>query len=119
MEDGWFVSNLFVVNGLRLAISFPRSAWECRPRRSASVILDRRREAAERPRRHSHAERGNEIRKCQSLLLSGIASSSYRSSPPQTHSRQLIALESGGINNLPRIWFPLRSRMACFIHAIT
>src|SRR6266702_8669865 len=36
--------------------SFPRSAWECSPRRSASSGNA----AAERPRRHSHAERGNE-----------------------------------------------------------
>ena len=40
--------------------SFPRSAWECRLRRSASAIGADRRRAAERPGRHSHAERGNE-----------------------------------------------------------
>jgi hypothetical protein len=37
--------------------SFPRSAWECRPGRSASLSPG----AAERRRPHSHAERGNEV----------------------------------------------------------
>jgi hypothetical protein len=41
-------------------LSFPRSAWERRLRRSASVFRPRRSEAAERPGRYSHAERGNE-----------------------------------------------------------
>ena len=39
--------------------SFPRSAWECSVRRSASSGLVPQRDA-ERPGRHSHAERGNE-----------------------------------------------------------
>jgi hypothetical protein len=47
--------------------SFPRSPWECRPRRSASsakaLAWD-----AERPGLHSHAERGNEDK---SLTLKG------------------------------------------------
>jgi hypothetical protein len=44
--------------------SFPRSAWECRPRRSASSAIQpcRSEEDAERPGRHSHAERGNECK---------------------------------------------------------
>ncbi len=44
--------------------SFPRSAWECRPGRSASRRFPGRElgpDDAERRRRHSHAERGNEI----------------------------------------------------------
>ena len=41
--------------------SFPRSAWECRLRRSASSRPSRPRGGdAERPGRHPHAERGNE-----------------------------------------------------------
>ena len=44
--------------------SFPRSAWECLPGRSASRPFPGRnagQDDAERRRRHSHAERGNEI----------------------------------------------------------
>src|SRR5712671_800904 len=48
-------------NHCHVIISFPRSAWECRLRRSASAVHVRRGEAAERPGRHSHAERGNEL----------------------------------------------------------
>ena len=45
--------------GIRGRNSFPRSAWECRPRRSASSGPAE--VTAERPRRRSHAERGNEF----------------------------------------------------------
>jgi replicative DNA helicase len=49
--------------GLRTdpVISFPRSAWECPPGRSAASPRPRGTADAERRRRHSHAERGNEV----------------------------------------------------------
>ena len=40
--------------------SFPRSAWECRL--AAPRLFRGRRRTAERSRRHSHAERGNEFK---------------------------------------------------------
>src|SRR3954453_11821178 len=46
---------------LRFPVSFPRSAWECCLRRSASAFHPSLEEAAERPGRRSHAERENEI----------------------------------------------------------
>jgi len=45
-------------------ISFPRSAWECCRGRSASLLLTTAHTHldAERPKLHSHAERGNDQR---------------------------------------------------------
>jgi hypothetical protein len=40
--------------------SFPRSAWECSPAAPRPLPAGTVEEDAERPQRHSHAERGNE-----------------------------------------------------------
>ena len=55
--------------------SFPCSAWECRPGRSASSSGPGRADA-ERRRRHSHGDRGNELRWLRSgrPLAAGLAS---------------------------------------------
>ena len=51
--------------------SFPRSAWECRLDRSA--VPRGPRSAAERRRRHSHAERGNEFDACANTNIGPTA----------------------------------------------
>ena len=52
----WAQNKRKQANYFLLSQSFPRSAWECSPGRSAS----HQKPNAERPLRHSHAERGND-----------------------------------------------------------
>ena len=50
----------------RFSYSFPRSAWECIPRRSASPARPSGADA-ERPGRRYHAERGNDLRSYKNI----------------------------------------------------
>jgi hypothetical protein len=54
----WAQNKRKQANYFLLSRSFPRSAWECSPGRSASLLEPN----AERPVRHYHAERGNDRR---------------------------------------------------------
>jgi len=70
------------VGGLRSCRSFPRSAWECSPGRSASLPEPN----AERPLRHSHAERGNDK----------VTEAPQPSTPDRRSCNRSRSIESGG-----------------------
>src|SRR5271165_4862902 len=85
--------------------SFPRSAWECRPGRSAAPSAEP--DDAERRRRHSHAERGNEslprIPAVEADSRPGFLAtvSEDLSDPGTTDIMRAIARGSDGFRNSP------------------
>ncbi len=96
-------------------ISFPRSAWERHLRRSASSARDRcfaHRADAERPRRHSHAERGNEAAQ---ILVSAVVDARESPGPAGVPDRSPSGQSSrkAGRRRIERSKSRVRGQLSC------